>query len=116
MNVVAVVTDLYFISRLDHLAQRSSVRLTIAPSTRQLADSLRGADSDLVLVDLGARGVDPIEAIRLARAAGVAQVIAFGPHKDLAARSAALDAGATQWVTNQRLVETISALFETNNE
>jgi DNA-binding response OmpR family regulator len=110
MNVVAAVTDLFFVSRLEPLTRRSEVNLTVVSTTSQLANSLERDHPELVLVDLGARGLDPIDAIRLARGAGVARIVAFGPHKDLTARSAALDAGATDWITNQRLVETMVRL------
>jgi CheY-like chemotaxis protein len=114
MNVVAVVADLFFSSRLDDLAGRTGISLTLAATTSALVGAIEHTHPSLVLVDLSARGFDPIEAIQLAKAAGVAQVIAFGPHKDLTARSAALAAGANRWVTNQQLIETISRLFETN--
>jgi DNA-binding response OmpR family regulator len=104
MNVVAAVADLFFSSRLQDLARRSDVPLTIAPTLAKLQEALALEQPALVLVDLSARGLDPIEAVRLAKNAGVAQVVAFGPHKDLAARSAALAAGADRWLTNQQLV------------
>jgi len=112
MNVVAAVADLFFSSRLEDLARRANISLTVAATTPALVSAIEHDRPSLVLVDLSARGFDPIEVIGLAKYAGVAQIIAFGPHKDLTARTAALAAGADRWVTNQQLIETTSRLFE----
>jgi CheY-like chemotaxis protein len=108
---VAVVSDLFFASRLSSLADRSGVRLLFASSPGQLEDLLTQTRPSLVLVDLANRSLDAAAAIRRAKGAGTPLVLAFGPHKDLEARSSALAAGADRWVTNQRLLETLGELF-----
>jgi DNA-binding response OmpR family regulator len=105
VSVVAAVADLFFSARLEDRARRDGVRLTVAPTLEQLRAAIEQERPSVVLVDLSARGLDPIEAIRLAKAAGVGKVIAFGPHKDLVARTAAMAAGVSRWVTNQQLAQ-----------
>jgi DNA-binding response OmpR family regulator len=105
VSVVAAVADLFFSSHLQDRARRDDVQLTIAPTLDRLRAAIERERPALVLVDLSARGLDPIEAIHMAKEAGVRKVIAFGPHKDVAARSAALAAGAERWVTNQQLAQ-----------
>jgi DNA-binding response OmpR family regulator len=104
-NVLAAVPDLFFASRLSSLAAQANVVLTIVNSETEFARKLSSSTPDLVLIDLGARPFDPVALIREAKRAAVPKIVAFGPHKDLAARLAALDAGADQWITNQRLGE-----------
>ncbi|HVC35625.1 MAG TPA: hypothetical protein VNL16_19125 [Chloroflexota bacterium] len=112
-DVLAVVPDLIFASRIESLAKQNDQSVEIVGSLVELERSLARQRPCLVLVDLSARGVDVSAAIRAAKAAGVPTVIAFGPHKDVIARAAALEAGADQWVTNQRLLETLSAMRKT---
>jgi DNA-binding response OmpR family regulator len=105
---VALVPDLFFASRLESLAERHGASVAVARTVDELAKLVADTQPELVLVDLGIRGLDVGAAIRAVRGAGSPRLIAFGPHKDLAAREAALAAGADRWVTNQRLLETVS--------
>jgi DNA-binding response OmpR family regulator len=108
-RVAVLAEDLIWATRLGTAVERSGA----------LADRVRDAGGfDLVLdgadgaiVDMTARGYDPIEAIQHARESGVATV-AVGQHEDLEQRRLALDAGARRVVTynaffrgGQRIVE-----------
>ena len=106
-RVIALIPDLFFASRVRSLAERVGVPLSAVSSLDALNEELAEVTSELVLIDLAARGVDVERAIRAAKERGTT-VIAFGPHKDLVARAAALEAGADEWVTNQRLLETLA--------
>lgn len=112
MYGLALVPDLMFASRMAALALRAGRELTIASTLSEFERYLAARRPGVTLVDLSARHVDVNAAIRSARDAGSALVIAFGPHKDLAARSAALEAGAHRWVTNQRLMATLADVFQ----
>jgi len=112
MHGLALVPDLMFASRIAALARRASRVLTFASSLEEFERHLVVEHPTVVLVDLSARNVDVNAAIRSAREAGSPLVIAFGPHKDLSARSAALEAGVHRWVTNQRLIETLVEVFQ----
>ena len=65
----------------------------------------------LVLIDLGARGLDLAEAVRSAREAGARAVVAYGPNRDVAARRRALDAGCDRWLANSKLFEALPDLL-----
>ena len=106
VGVIALIPDLFFATRVRSVSERSGVEATIVGTIDELRTALDETSSNLVLVDLSARGIDASAAIRLAKERG-ATVIAFGPHKDLAARASALEAGADEWVTNQRLLEVL---------
>jgi len=112
VDVIALVPDLLFASRISSLAKSNARSLSIASSLAELRQLLANHRPRLVIVDLSARGVDVAAAIGAAKAANVPTVVAFGPHKDLAARAAALDAGADRWVTNQRLVDVMADLWD----
>ena len=68
--------------------------------------ALRGAlaEVDRVIVDLTARAYDGVEAIEVARAAGVA-VLAVGQHDDHDLRKRALSAGADRVYAYRKLFE-----------
>ncbi|HEX5414318.1 MAG TPA: response regulator [Chloroflexota bacterium] len=106
VKVVALIPDLFFATRAQSVVERSGGAVMIVGTLDELRAACDGERPDLVLVDLAARGVDAGAAIRAAKERG-AEVIAFGPHKDLAARATALEAGADEWVTNQRLLEVV---------
>lgn len=110
-EILALVPDLLFSSRIASLAQQAGRPLAIARSLAEFEQALATQRPALALVDLSARGIDVARAIRAAKTANVPGVIAFGPHKDLAARALAMEAGADRWVTNQRLAETLAAVL-----
>lgn len=112
MCCLALVPDLMFASRIAALARRAGRELTIASTLAEFERYLAARRPGVTLVDLSARHIDVDAAIRSARESGSAMVIAFGPHKDLSARSAALEAGAHRWVTNQRLMEALADVFQ----
>ncbi len=70
----------------------------------------------LVLIDLGARGLDLAGAVRSARVAGAGLVVAYGQHKDVAARRRALDAGCDRWLPNSRVFETLPELISRRSD
>lgn len=110
LGVIALIPDLFFASRVRSAAERAGVPLTVVSSLDRLNETLDEAEVGLVLIDLAARGVDVSSAIRTTKERGK-KVIAFGPHKDLAARTSALEAGVDEWVTNQRLLEILAERF-----
>jgi CheY-like chemotaxis protein len=61
----------------------------------------------LILVDIGARGVDwatAVEKLRSNVELADVPIVAFGPHKDLEARDRALAAGCTEVLANSKLL------------
>lgn len=112
-DVLALAPDLFFASRLRSLGEAAGRSIQVVDSLPSLEAGLTAYRPALVLIDLGARGIDAPAAVRLAKRAGAPQVVVFGPHKDLDARAAALAAGADRWLTNQNLMTTIASLLGT---
>jgi DNA-binding response OmpR family regulator len=110
-SVLAVVPDLFFAMRLTSVATRAGVRLATAGTLSDLEARLAEQPPQLLLIDLSSRDLDCAAAIRAAKRHGVPRVVAFGPHKDLVSRATALDAGADQWVTNQRIGEVFGEML-----
>jgi hypothetical protein len=107
MDVVAVVVDLYFQSRILAAAKAAN------RSVRFLADVSRLPPAVGVvpaLVDLDAPG-DVLASIRGLRAGGYAPIIAFGPHVDTTGRKAAREAGATRVLAKSRFVTELPRLM-----
>jgi hypothetical protein len=107
MLIYAVCNDLFFAERLENALKQLG-------HTAHIDDlSLGGpvtlpAGSALVLADLEA-GAGALAIIREARQQGI-NVLAFGPHTDLALRQAGLDAGATQVVAKSKLTNSFADL------
>ncbi|HUX87756.1 MAG TPA: hypothetical protein VMW65_12200 [Chloroflexota bacterium] len=113
LDVLALAPDLFFASRMRSLSEAAGRSIQVVDSLVRLEAELTAHRPSLVLIDLGARGIDAPAAVRLAKQAGALQVIAFGPHKDLDARAAALAAGADRWLSNQNLLMTFASLLGT---
>jgi CheY-like chemotaxis protein len=106
-DVVAVVTDLYFQSRISaaaRLAERS-VRFVSAATALDSVNAYR-----LVLVDLDA-GIDPLAAVRRLRDIDSGPIVAFGPHVNTDLRKAAREAGADRVLAKSKFVTELPKLM-----
>ena len=109
-RVVALVDDLMVRSRLEAAAP-PDLGLAFPRDADELAAALV-PPPDLVLVGLAATRLPWPELIRTARqAAPAVPIIAFGPHRDLALRSRALEAGADRVLANSALMVALPELL-----
>ena len=102
MRVAVLADDLIWSTRLADALRASGAEPSPVRSLGSLRDALR--DVDRVVVDLTARAYDGVEAIEVARAAGV-QVLAVGQHDDHELRKRALAAGADRVYAYRKLFE-----------
>lgn len=107
-TVVAVVSDLMFLSRLEAQARALGHEVNVVSSDKELRDALAGAA--LAVVDLHIQGVDWREAVPLAKAAG-ARVLAFGRHTEAALLREARAAGCDRVVARSTFVEELPQLL-----
>jgi CheY-like chemotaxis protein len=99
-DVVAVVTDIFFQSRINVAAKPADRQIRFVASV----DDLSGVrEYDLALVDLDAR-LDVLAAIRALKERGSGPVVAFGPHLDTEGRKAARAAGADRVLARSKFV------------
>jgi DNA-binding response OmpR family regulator len=104
-DVVAVVTDLFFQSRISTAARYSdrTVRfLTVNSETDGHALALVDLDADL----------DVLAVIRRLKAGSNAPIVAFGPHVDSEGRKAAREAGADRVLAKSRFVSELPLLLQ----
>ncbi|HJU86755.1 MAG TPA: hypothetical protein VJ788_05250 [Gemmatimonadota bacterium] len=100
MTVHALLTDLFFRTRIEATAEAAGVPVTVSGTIEDLLEQMREAGGGGVLVDLGAGGTrgserTAIEAIRtLKRLREPPAVVAWGSHVDEEAFDAARAAGA----------------------
>jgi CheY-like chemotaxis protein len=104
-DVVAVVTDLFFQSRISAAARHTGREV------RFLTADLDSTVFALALVDLDAT-VDVLAAIRRLKAESSAPVVAFGPHVDTAGRKAAREAGADRVLAKSRFVTELPTILQ----
>jgi DNA-binding response OmpR family regulator len=88
----------------DDLIWASRLRAAVENAGAQSVPIRSAADigAPFVLIDLGGRGYDGIEAVRTAASAG-AVVIAVGQHDDVDVRKAALAAGAKRVLSYNKM-------------
>lgn len=111
MHAVALITDLFFVSKVKGTADALGVPLTLV---RNIADLGREVEqgASLAIVDLNAAGVDPVEAIRACKTASSPPfVVAYLSHvqKDLAAE--ARSAGADMVLPRSKFSEKLPELL-----
>lgn len=106
-DVVAVVPDLFFQSRISAAARHSgrSVRYLTSERVDREAGGFR-----LALVDLDAAS-DIASTIRGLRAAGEGTIVVFGPHVDTEKRKAARAAGADRVLAKSKFVADLPGIL-----
>ncbi len=113
-HIVALEKDLFFAVKIRDTLQPQGMRVTIARTLPVFEQHLASEEDDrpaLVIVNTGTSGVDWVDAIRKARAAGFL-VLAFGSHMDLDARAKALEAGAQRVVANSKFASDMVGLVQ----
>lgn len=111
--ILALVKDLFFGARLSDVAAALGYAFKRVSTGTALLDALDGQAPALVIVDLG---VKPCDLAEVARKAGGARLIAFGPHVDTESRAAARSAGFHEVVANSRLARELPQLLSRNLE
>lgn len=109
--MVAAVNDLMFASRIRGAAEHTQATVRFVRSEADLLDAARTAA--LVLLDLETRWLDAPRVIQLLRAdmASAAQVVAFAPHVNTEALTAARDAGADRVLARSAFVRLLPDLL-----
>ena len=111
-TIVAAVSDLMFGSRIRAAAQLAGVSAVFVRSTNELA--ARGAQADLILIDLETRWLDApasIAALKAGSATEAVPIVAFGPHVDGDALLAARAAGADRVLARSAFVNALPELM-----
>jgi DNA-binding NarL/FixJ family response regulator len=113
--VAALVQDLFFSSRIADAVKRTGRPAIIEAKPDAFVQRVRAGAPILVLIDLGIRGADWESAVARLRADAATNdvaILAFGPHRDLAARDRALAVGCAEVVANSKLVTDLPNIIE----
>ena len=111
-NVVAVVPDLFFSTRIAETAKALGITLTLTPLARAsqvIAESVPA----LVLLDLHAAG-DPLALVRTLKqdaATAAVPIVGFYSHIEDDLRRAALEAGIDQALPRSAFTQRLAALL-----
>lgn len=95
-QVVAAIPDLFFRSRVLETAKALAVTVEVARDADEVLQKVRAEKPRLVLMDLQAQALQPLETIRSLM--GV-PVVGFLAHEQLDLREKALAAGCTEVLT-----------------
>ncbi len=111
-SVVAVIDDFFFVGKIEAALTGLGLWGARARSAEELDEHLGAGDIRLLIVDIGARSVEPPLAIRKAKAVSPpASVIAYGGHTDIAGLEAAREAGADHVLINSQLAANLAPLI-----
>lgn len=113
-GVYALVADLIFASRIRAAAAAEGVRVETVTTSNALIEAAHAARPRLILVDLAARGVDPVSligALKADSALASVPIVAFGPHVDADLLVAAREAGADRVLARSAFVRLLPSLL-----
>ena len=113
-HVLALEKDLFFAVKIRDTLRHYDIEAKTVRNLPAFEEALTAKDEQkyaLVIVNTATVGVDWEAAIRQARQAGL-NVLAFGSHLDLEARSKALEAGAQRVVANSKFTSDMPGLIE----
>lgn len=111
-QIVAVVSDLIFRSKIDSTARAVGVSAQVVSSSTELSAALQAGGIDKVLIDLGLPAGESLQAIRIARDHDADMtIVAFGSHVDKAALQAASDAGADQVMPRSQFTSQLQTIL-----
>jgi DNA-binding NarL/FixJ family response regulator len=112
MQVLGLVRDLMFRSKIDAAAQSLSVEVNYVSSLEALPQRCAEVQPSLVVVDLSEKSFAPEPTMAALRASAPgARVIGFASHVDLKALAGARDAGFTRVLSRQEFAAQIPALL-----
>jgi DNA-binding response OmpR family regulator len=114
IHVLALEKDLFFSVKMRDTLRHYDIEVKTVRNLSAFDESLGAKDDQkfaFAIVNIAIIGVDWETAIRKARSAGL-QVLAFGSHMDLEARSKALKAGARRVVANSKFTSDMPALVQ----
>ena len=113
-HILALEKDLFFSVKMRDTLRHYDIEVKTVRNLPAFDENLGAIDDQkfaLAIVNIATIGVDWESAIRKARSAGL-QVLAFGSHMDLEARSKALEAGAQRVVANSKFTSDMPALVQ----
>ena len=110
-DVVALVDDLFFQSKLVESAKQVGVELRTCSTAEALAEQIAGGTPRLVIVDLNARG-NPIEALRRVQAMGrEIPLIAYLSHVQTDLAESARAAGCREVMPRSKFTRELATIL-----
>lgn len=112
--VYALVDDLFFLSKLDVAAKGLGVELVCLPTPGELIDSVRQRKPDLVILDLGAEHLRPLEALELLAGDDSLRSIStvgYCSHVDVQTMQAAEERGCGRVLPKSAFTEYLAAIL-----
>lgn len=97
-KILAVVEDLFFVVKINDAAKRSGFACEFLKSAQEVLDRARQEPPLMIIVDLNARSVKPVDLIARLRAEESlkkASIIAFVSHVEAELKNRAQSAGAS---------------------
>jgi len=112
--IVAVIDDLFFVSKLQETAKQVGAQLQTQRAADFRTDSLRASKPALAIFDLNAASADAVELIRQLKADNELKdipVVAFLSHVQTDLQRAAQQAGADQVLPRSQFTATLADLL-----
>jgi CheY-like chemotaxis protein len=116
-NVIAVVDDLFFASKIRGTAEQVGTKVVFARSIEALVEAARNELPSLVLVDLHSQKVDPIELARRLRSDDQLRpipLVGFFSHVQVELQNAATAAGFDRVMPRSAFTKNLVEILSTD--
>jgi CheY-like chemotaxis protein len=110
-SVLAVIEDLFFLVKVKDAATKAGLDIQLAKSPEAAVAKVRTHQPVLVVVDLNATTLQPLETIRALKSEGVANMLAFVSHVQVDLKRQGQEAGADRVIARSAFSEKLNALM-----
>ncbi len=107
-QVIAAIPDIFFRAKVLETAKQLSVRLDVARDADELLQQIRTEKPRLILMDLQAKALQPLETMI---ALDGIPVVGYLAHEEVALREQALAAGCSEVLTKGQFSASLPALL-----
>ncbi|MCB9849385.1 MAG: CoA-binding protein [Phycisphaerales bacterium] len=110
-KIIAVIGDLIFRSKVEGTGSALGAAVRTVSSAREVSACASGETPSLVIVDMALPQADAEAAIRAAKEAGAAKIVAFFSHVDTQLAESAKRSGADEVMPRSRFVTALPDLI-----
>lgn len=114
-RILAAIDDLFFLVKVKDAASRAGLEMDLAKSPESLVEKARSARPSLIVIDLNAAAVRPLEAIAALKSDAEArdiEILAFVSHVQTELRAQAQQAGAERVMARSAFSDKLVAILQ----
>lgn len=110
-SVLAVIEDLFFLVKVKDAATKAGLEIQFAKSPEAAVEKAQAIQPVLIVVDLNATALQPLETIRSLKSAGSSNILAFVSHVQVDLKRQGQEAGADRVIARSAFSEKLNGVM-----